>query len=490
MNDFLSDIPDDLVAVWTYTPEILSAIKEKSGKFGMLEVISQNWALVEKLSKLWVYVGSTNPVILLAGEIPDDIFFQRLQEHVSRFPKALQRYTKENGYHIRGWSPGDMKWLVDVMKTPTIQNGFVRDSIVQAIENVRQWAVEQTRYIAHYAIHEWVYWNSENIQIGVVPSFDVPIVTVTEDPNRSYRLFIDTIHDDGKRSNNRTIRRVEHTGILPVKKMKARIEVDPNDTSLMARLTRSLNKMDVSFWELEESKKKFDAIHSSPEWKDIAKIFALLKKESILDPNMTYQMELWWVEWPPSKFILFQVKEFAKKNPINTDKLIDERGLPQNFYTAGTARIITWMKEWEEISIPIVDGEFRWNIWEHTRIRENPLGFAARPVRNSDDLCAWDYHKDLKIFFHSDAHGWTLAHNSFRFAQSVVRKWGTIILSNQDNFTGQYSPKDIWLKVQSGVLKLIAQKKEERDILGDLAKLSKLKLPPLPWSKKSFPPKK
>jgi hypothetical protein len=50
MNDCY--IPDSLVALGKYTPEILNAIKTRSGKFAIPEIISKNPELVEKLKKL------------------------------------------------------------------------------------------------------------------------------------------------------------------------------------------------------------------------------------------------------------------------------------------------------------------------------------------------------------------------------------------------------------------------------------------------------
>ncbi len=72
-------------------------------------------------------------------------------------------------------------------------------------------------------------------------------MTVTEDPNRDDRLFIDTLHDDGKRNGNRVIRRVEYTSIQEVQEAESQVEVDPNDKSPSAELTRMLSKMNESF---------------------------------------------------------------------------------------------------------------------------------------------------------------------------------------------------------------------------------------------------
>ncbi len=481
MNHSLSEIPDNLVAIWNYSQWTLSTIKERSGKFWMLEIISKNPELVGKLKKLWVIVWSTNPTILLSHEDPDDEFFIRLQWNISRFPKELLNYIKRGTYHIRGWSPWDMKWLVDVMRTPIIQGMPSRDIIIWAIEKIRHWAMNQTQEIGHYAQNEWVYWNPENIQIWVVPTLVLPIVTVTEDPNRDDRLFIDTLHSN--KDGDRIMRRVEYTETSTTKEVKPMTDIDPNDMSPKANLARMFCKMDEAFWRLDEAKNAFDERNSSPEWKNIAQIISLLKVEGMLDPNMTYQFEFGWIEETPSKFILFQIKEFAKKNPINTDTLINEKVLPRNMYGSSVTRIITGLTEWEEINVPIIDGNYRWNIWEGVRNQDYSSSFAARPAKNSDDLCASDYHKDLQIFFHGDAHGWTLAHNSFRFAQSVVRKWWSIILWDENRFN-DHSPKKIWLKVQDGVLRLLGW----RDIKVDLANLE---LPPFPEiRKRAFTPKR
>jgi hypothetical protein len=56
---------------------------------------------------------------------------------------------------------------------------------------------------------------------------------------------------------------------------------------------------------------------------------------------MTYQFEFGWIEHPTSKLILLQVREFAKKNPINTDTLIGGRELSQKLYASSVTRIIT-----------------------------------------------------------------------------------------------------------------------------------------------------
>lgn len=89
------NIPDNQVALGNYTPEILSTIKTRSGKFWMLEAIAENPELVAKLKKLRVIIGATNPTLLLPQWESRWCFFRETSESGNKFstrtPKIYKR---------------------------------------------------------------------------------------------------------------------------------------------------------------------------------------------------------------------------------------------------------------------------------------------------------------------------------------------------------------------------------------------------------------
>jgi hypothetical protein len=100
------------------------------------------------------------------------------------------------------------------------------------------------------------------------------------------------------------------------------------------------------------------------------------------------------------------------------------------------------------------------DIWKSVKNGDYNDGFAARPEYNRDDLRSWDYNPNMRIFFHGDAHEGTLAHNSFRFAQSLVRKWGTIILWLENSFINN-APAEIGMRIRNGLLELMESRYAE-----------------------------
>jgi hypothetical protein len=98
-----------------------------------------------------------------------------------------------------------------------------------------------------------------------VPTYDVPIVTATEDPNRDDRLFVDTLDNNGKGSNDRVMRRVEYTRSQNPAKEKSIVIPDLDDTSTSAQLRRALANLKQARQELDIAKQQFDARIPSPE---------------------------------------------------------------------------------------------------------------------------------------------------------------------------------------------------------------------------------
>lgn len=438
---FSLEIPDNQVALWQYSPTLLKAIRDRSWKFWVIEYISWNPKLVEDLKSLWIFVGPMNPMVLNPWEVADDWFFERFNTQLSQIPDELKGYLhSDRAFHIRWGSPGDFKWLVDVLKTPVVTNA-TREKIRDAIKDVRRIAAVHSEKISRYAHGEWVYWDSDNIQIWVVPSFNVPIVTVTEDPNNEWRIFIDTLFPS-----------ISWNRIMSATDYIEGVWVTGDELQ----------------WELGVDLKKND-----PPWENIQKAIQLLKNQGMLDPNMTYQFELWWLRWIQSWFLLFQIKEFARKNPVNTDHIIKSinNNYRQILAWGRISRIITGLREWDILNTPIIDGQYRWNIWQDTKAREFPQWFIMRPSQNRNDLVADDYHPDLKWFIHGDAWGGTLAHNSFRFAQSVVRKWWIITLWFYDPYEiRKPNINTLNVRVNNGILEQIWEAPTPIDETEDIIK--------------------
>lgn len=98
-----------------------------------------------------------------------------------------------------------------------------------------------------------------------MPTYDVPIVTATEDPNRDDRLFIDTLDNNGRGNNDRVMRRVEYTRSQNLSKVESMVIPDLDDTSTSAQLQRALANLKQARQELDIAKRQFDARIPSPE---------------------------------------------------------------------------------------------------------------------------------------------------------------------------------------------------------------------------------
>lgn len=439
-------IPDNEVTLGNYSPELLTCIKKRSWKFWVLEYIAQNKTLAWKLRQLWIFVEGIHPTILEPSEEVTDDFFARINTATNQLPDFIKPYIiSDTTFHVRWWSPGDFKGLVDTIHTDIIQQA-TRNKIGKAISRIRGNAYGNSEDIARYARSEWVFWDPAHIQIWVVPSLSVPIVTVTEDPNRDGRIFIDT------QFPTHSWERYMSSGDYLSADWKKE-ETHSESTWEMSEFEKALALLASDRGELDKIRKK-----NIPDGKNIYTAIALLKKMGVLDPNMTYQFEFGWLEWNLNQFVLFQVKEFAKKNPVSTDDAIkDMNSYRLKWITYGhVSRIITGLQEWDILQAPILDWQGRGDIWEDLRNAHNSPDFVMRPRMNRDDLQSGDYHRNIRWFIHGDAHGWTLAHNSFRFAQSVVRKWWIIVLGSDAPYADKNPDKDtLHMQVRRGKLEAI-----------------------------------
>lgn len=98
-----------------------------------------------------------------------------------------------------------------------------------------------------------------------MPTYDVPIVTATEDPNRDDRFFIDTLDNNGRGSNDRVMRRVEYTRRQNPSRVGSIVIPDLDDTSIDAELQRELAALEKTITGLAVAKQQFDARIPSPE---------------------------------------------------------------------------------------------------------------------------------------------------------------------------------------------------------------------------------
>lgn len=442
-------INDSWIALGDYSPDLKSSIRNGSGKFWALRHIAQTPWLARSLRRYWMIVDIVDHQVLAPWDAPSDWFFESIDIWVRRIPHEFRRHLMSNNtFHVRWGSPGDFKWLVDVIPTQVIHNA-TQDKIEAAIDAIRSHAHEKNTDIERYAQWEWVYWNKDDIHIWVVPSFNIPILTVTEDPNNPNTLFIDTQYPTLSWERNMSMQTYTH-----------------NESAWMFHPQR---------W-----RSRYDELYH---WFNLYRAIQILKRE-VFDQNMTYQFELWWIQ-ETGEFLLLQVKEFAKKNPIQTDQAIEivnrALHLPWARITqSNVSRIITWLWEWDTLKAPIVDGQFRWGIWGKVKDQDFPDGFVMRPIRNSDDLTPSDYDPRTRWFLHVDAWGGTLAHYSFRFAQTAARNWWVFMAGYHSAADNQIpSATALEMTVKDGVLQLLWN--AWASYLGETIHMSDLIIPQDAW---------
>ena len=350
--------------LWNYPDAAKNRVETLWGKLWFLDFLLQNKRLIEKLRDLniqvapWLQILSNNS---LSRENQAD-----LEKSLKWFDRAG---LSDGEIIIRGSIPWDFRSLVDIIPTIKTQGDQLSEAIPNAIDEIRNKIDQIGSAIQKYASGMWVPWDMSALRFWVAPLLNVPILTATEHPNQDGVLLLDTYNWD---------------------------------------YYLWWKNIDSTIYDSEgSSKRKRNSTHGV----QIEKMLTYLRNEHILDSNIKYQFEYWVV--PHGGLYLFQVKEFCKKqNPIIHN--LGEEG------TGASRALFSSLPEDETLDTRVISGTYHtpWReILENTSIQ---TAITLAPDR-ACELFPEYYDPRIRAYFHSDAHGGALNHDSFRTAQAVMQ---------------------------------------------------------------------
>ncbi|NUJ97633.1 hypothetical protein HGA92_02470 [Candidatus Gracilibacteria bacterium] len=360
------DIPNGLT-LGNYGKKVFSSIEEYGGKLGLLYLIAENQGIVQKLRDKGIIISkNSNPILISNKTNISEREYRNVEEQANRIIKKGEKKLL-----LRVSAPGDFRSFVDIFPTETIEK-INMDNINKTLHKIREKIGFIKENILVYANGTGVPYREEDLSYGVVTKIDVPILTVTENPNTD-DIFIDKSRDYG---NYKDIKGETDSG------------VNSSQNGIKAR-----------------------------------KILEILREEKILDNSIAYQLELG--ELDNGKLILFQIKEFAKKNPLT----IELEGRIKSIIK----RIISGVPE-GNYSLPIIYGGISlhgFGLCDKYKGSEKDICLALG--NNSCKLSSLDYSSKPVGFIHGDAHQGVFNHNSFRMTQAVVQRGGIALLGNEIN---------------------------------------------------------
>ncbi len=368
------------LTLWKYDNEVLDAIEKKWWKLWLLELIANNLDLSEELRKNWIIINSVfNPVIIQNKKsISKDEYDKLIDSNLETFRLLKWKRNLWNwDFLIRVSASWDFRSLVDVFPTHKLKE-FWKEWVNEALDKIKKLIDKWNSDISNYAIKTWVPYDKDTLTFWVVPKIDSQIITVTENPNNNL-VYV----DKNEWENNYW-------------KLIDNLHYDSETGKTYDKNTKEYNS--EKFLDLSKKLQKF---------------LDLLRKNWILDKNIAYQLELWYLEtW---EIILFQVKEFAKKQKLNTifNGILEETWI--KIY-----RVISWFSEWE-IDIPVI-------YWRNSDVWFNLCKKVSWNVclvlwNNSHNLNIDQFNSNILWFLHVDWHWWVFNHNSFRQIQATVQAW-------------------------------------------------------------------
>lgn len=360
------------ITLWEYPKDVLDAIFSNWWKLWMLDYIAKNENLREKLKWVWIIISSgLNPIIVWNNQFISEDEYKKIinqNQKISKIRNGIE-YLSWWDLLIRVSAPWDFRSLVDIFPTESV-DGISLDWINQSIVKIKQKISLVSEPIKKYASWTWVEYNQDQLTFWVVTKMDIPIVTVTEDPN-SDSIFIDEFEEEN------------------------------------------------FFWKTIYTETDSEN-NKTRNWEKVRKFLKILREEWILDKKIAYQLELWSLyDW---NMVLFQIKEFANKVPLITST----KWLIKNYAN----RIISWKDYWN-FSLPIIYWQFMQQWFSKSYDTWNDKELCLAIWYNASKLLPQYYLENIVWFIHWDAHGWVFNHNSFRMAQAVVQRWWIAILWNR-----------------------------------------------------------
>jgi hypothetical protein len=374
------------LTLWSYSPEVHTAIEQKWGKLWVLELIATNNSLSQELEKAWVLVWENlNPLILKNPHewMSEEEFklFQKSHLHNERLRNGLDSLTGWQAL-IRASLPWDWRSLVDVI--PSRWTQATLDNINNEIANILSTIKSNSMSIQYYAETTGVPFDMKNLSLWVVTAFDLPIVTITENPN-NWDFYIDDFQ-------------WKFGGITWWSKIFT-------TTTSSDGLTKGGSNPYANKDIIEK----------------VNKMMVILQWFKILDSTIAYQFEFG--KTYSGRLILFQIKEVSKK--------ISAIVQLKSTYPLQASKLLYWGNH--GYSLPVIPALMPGE-WMKTRdIRNDTREWFAYFGNNSSDASLKPHEIDpnMRGVFSGDSHGGSLVHNSFRYVQQVLQSGGIALLGDK-----------------------------------------------------------
>ena len=408
------------LTLWAYSSEVLQAIEKKGWKLWPLDLIGDNHKLSQELEKAGILIwNNIKPIVLESPqtgmtEKEYQIFqkYHKINTGQSNWFHSLLSY---GGVLIRGSVPWDWRSLVDII--PSLRVEATLESINRWIRAILENISRNESAIQYYARTTGVPFDKNELTLWVVSLFDVPIITVTENPNNGdfyiddfqwkfggitwwSKIFTATIWSDGKTKGERR---------------------EYGD---------------------EETVKKVNAMRKILEW------------EGILDSRIAYQFEFWKVY--SGSLILLQIKEMSRKIPTSIHLA--------SLYPIRANKVLFWGAH--GYSLPIILSRMPGE-WVETRdIRNDTREWFAVFANNSSDIRLKPYEIDpnMRGVMSLDSHGGSLVHNSFRYVQQVLQSGWVALLGDKIWSMFEDPGKTDWTLEQLEIMNFYVMQRQEWNV--------------------------